>query len=136
MVLYIAADVPLPLVAWNEADPGFYVTPVPVDDQAVQPRLTKPHRYYAGAHTGCGCGLRFGECVADQDEDRAGRRSLEGLFNFLRDHCTQVGPLELYSCWHGDWWEEPAHFRTVQLSTFKLGESFKFYERELIQVIP
>lgn len=136
MVLYIAADAPLPFVAWDEANPGFYVTPVSLDDQAVQQRLVQPHRYYAGAHTGCGCGFRFGECVAEQDENAAGRRSLEALLIYLRDHCTRVGPMELYSCWHGYWYEAPAHFRTLQLSTFKLGESFKFEEGELIQVIP
>lgn len=59
MKIYLAADRNLPLVDWNEADPGFYIKEIGESDNHVRHQFTKTKIYWLGSHMGCSCGFKF-----------------------------------------------------------------------------
>jgi hypothetical protein len=70
-------------------------------------RLTKPHVYYAGAHTGCSCGFFYDlrwEPAWEYEEDDQLRslESAEALVSFLRVQLQTCNELEIYVRWEGD----------------------------------
>ena len=101
--VFLAADRELPLVAWDEAQPSFNVTPLQDEERPVRGRFSKRNVYYLGAYTGCSCGF-----TPDEDGEEAdAARSLEGLVAYLRE-AVGDGSLELFTCWDGDWLEPAA----------------------------
>ena len=83
MALFIAADEPLPIIAWQESEPAFHVQNPSESEQRVRRQFTKTHVYYLGAHTYCSCGFAYGQSPltdeANQAEEAAGRRSVAAL---------------------------------------------------------
>jgi hypothetical protein len=61
MVVYLAADAPLPLISWDAQAPAFHVKALGSRDDPVRARFSKPHVYYVGSHEGCGCGFGYGQ---------------------------------------------------------------------------
>ena len=102
-VLYIAADEPLPLIAWDEKSPAFNVTTLRDVDEPVRARFTRPHVAYLGAHTGCGCGFDPGQANQEHpDEARDTAAALAALADYLRTATADGRAVELYVCWSGD----------------------------------
>ena len=103
MVLYVAADAPLPLVPWAADAPAFHVTVLPPRAAAVRAHFSKPHVYYLGSHEGCGCGFGYGWWDGEDPESSAqGRESVGRLGAYLAAVTQASGPVELYACWSGD----------------------------------
>jgi hypothetical protein len=136
MAVFIAADAPLPLVGWNEAQPGFHVTELSgQDDEKVRSQFSKPYVYYAGAHTGCGCGFDYGRNPKYQDDVEQSRQSVASLSQYLARETASHGVIELYACWEGDQAEEPLMRKAITPEEIS-GESFWFEERQFLVVNP
>ena len=58
--LFVAAERPLPALAWKEESPGVYATDEHDGDlAAVRNWLTKPFVHDAGSHIGCACPFTY-----------------------------------------------------------------------------
>jgi hypothetical protein len=138
LALYIGADHPLPLVPWREDHRGFNVVTLADHERVVVDKFSKSHLAYAGAHTGCSCGFRYGEDppsdAKDEEEERPGRASVESLRQYLEALLRHSPAVELYACWEGDWAEPSAGSREVALTYFG-GERFALEERWFLTVL-
>ena len=136
LVVYLAADAPLPLVPWDAECPAFHVAPLSPEETAVAARFTKPHVVYAGSHEGCGCGFDYGQWEGEKrDEVAAARASVRALGEYLAAATAAVGPVELYACWGGDQGLEPVG--RIALTPADLGgAAFWFEERTLALFSP
>ena len=132
MMVYIASSQPLDLVAWDEAQPAFYVSDLHESVLRVREQFTLPHVYYAGSHEGCGfqCG-QYPEF--DDDERHLKRASLDSFAAYLSCQLVRCGAIELYACWDGDQTVAPDHQRTLTPSSLK-DEEFYFLEKERSRV--
>ena len=102
MMIYLAADVPLRMLAWREDAPGFNTTAVAPDEERVRCQFTKRNLAYAGSYEGCGCGFQLGEYPPESlepDEVVQRRRSLHEFAAYLREELPRAGSIELYACW-------------------------------------
>jgi len=132
MAVYIAADEPLALVPWNEAQPAFDVASVDSSERLVLARFTKAHVVFAGSHEGCACGFQCGEYpeFREADEAVARRTSLDQFASYLAREAARVGPIELYACWEGDQAAPAEHRRALTPEDLR-SENFFFLQREL-----
>ena len=137
MMLYAAADLPLPTLPFDVTAPAFNVRDADRRDararEAARAHLTKPHVYLLGAHTGCACGFSYG-VDGKEDEEADGRESVRRLAEYLEGAVERGGPLELYACWDGDEPEPPVERATVTPRYFG-GDAFALRERWLATVV-
>lgn len=136
MVVYIAAEQPLPLIPWNVQDRGFHVTALDGQSEVVRSQFSLPHVVYAGSHQGCGCGFQFGqhpELDTDQEELRLAHQSRHGLAEYLRSALDAANRIQIYACWSGDEGQTPLHRRNLTPKDID-SDGFAFEERELIDV--
>jgi len=113
--IYIAAEAPLRLIEWDAEMPGFYLADLETEnDELVRVQFEKPHVYFAGSHTHCGCGFNYGRIrkfERDPEELARKRHSLAAMSEYLA---------------HAD----PELRRDLTPSSL-LGERFFFYDKEL-----
>jgi hypothetical protein len=100
--VFLASAVELPAVPWSPAAPAFNVAPISEYEEPVRQQFSRPHVYYLGSHTQCGCG--FSPDERGDPADR--RRALEALAAYVGAACER-GPAELFVCWEGDYAAEP-----------------------------
>lgn len=136
LAVYIASATALPLVAWDEARPAFYVDGVAPDDP-VRARFLMPNVYYLGSHEGCGCGFKYGVMPAgleDQEDEATGRAAVDALRAYVAQ--AAVGrPVEMFACWEGE--QQLPALETERISPGQLGgNSFDFKQRRLLRVEP
>lgn len=122
MVLYVASDVRLSELPEDTPPPPLSMRPARDDEEGVRAHFTKPHVYFLGSHTGCGCGFAYGEGVEDDVE---GRASVRRLGEYLADALERAGPLELYACWDGDEGEPEAARAVISPAEFT-GDAEEF----------
>jgi hypothetical protein len=113
--VYLASERELPTSAWKVGESTFYVREIDaevdgrVHAEQIEPLLrrhvTKPYLYYAGAHTGCGCGFFYdlrwdpqGEERAEQEKNRA---SAQALVEYLEGQLEVYGQIEMVVLWEG-----------------------------------
>jgi hypothetical protein len=139
MMLYIASDKVLPTIKWDKSMPGFHVKELKETSQElidVKKQVTKSYIYYAGAHTGCGCGFYYdmNDTLIDIKENIAGKHSIEQLFEYIKANFKSGEELELCSCWAGD--EDIPYEKkdTIYLGSFSLDECFSFEENQITVV--
>jgi hypothetical protein len=137
MVVYLAADAPLPLIDWSDNRPAFHVTELIPEDYRVRKQFSKPFVYYLGSHHKCGCGFRYGDqplsSADDRQEDRDARDCVAALSTYL-EAAVRHGPVEIFACWDGDQECEPANKTVLSTSDF-YGDEFAFLEKELITIV-
>jgi YcxB-like protein len=136
-MVYLAADKPLSVVAWNEAEPGFNVSDLAEDEQRVKCQFSKQHVVYAGAHEGCGCGFQcaeYGHENYEPEELNRCRRALEEFSEYLRGELERVGTIELFASWDGDQAAPPDHHRKLTPGSL-MNPNFFFLERELSTIV-
>jgi hypothetical protein len=122
MVLYAAADAPLPEIAEGDPQPPLSVRAIQASEEPVRAHFTKPHVYFLGSHTGCSCGFKYG---LGGDEDEQGRESVRELGAYLASAVERAGTLELYACWDGDEAEPETERASVTPTDFN-GEAEDF----------
>jgi hypothetical protein len=141
MMLYVAADRPLPSIEWRKEAPEFYITSLPPAYEAVRRQFTKSFLYFAGAHTGCGCGFQYGLHPVEgegqwadnlREEEAAGRNSVRRLSEYL-SQVVASGEVELYSCWAGQETDQPEERASITPADIG-GPVFSFKERQLLIV--
>ncbi len=121
MGVYLAASRPLPLRDWDEARPSFNVTALSAEEEPVRGRFSRPHVVYLGAYTGCSCGF-----TPDEDgEEPDAARSLDDLVAYVREAAAD-GPVELFTCWDGDWLEPAA--RRLELAPDDLADPERWFD--------
>jgi len=120
LMVYIASDVPLPLIPWDERH-RFNVSELEARYDSVRKQFTKPHVFMVGSHTGCGCGfestvpvfasaeelqraIQAGSFDPRQEPsaDPASKQSRAELAEYLRKALTLQTSIELYACWEGE----------------------------------
>lgn len=136
MMVYIAATEPLERVAWNDAQPAFYVAELHESEASVRQQFDTPHVLYAGSHEGCGCGFQYGEFQQFEDEERPLKRaSLDAFAAYLTEQLTRVPSIQLYACWDGDQSAPHEHQRVLTPSSFRC-EEFYFLQKERSTIKP
>ena len=134
MALFAAAAEPVDLISWTEQAPAFNVKAIEPRESTVARQFTKPHIYYVGAHTRCACGFVYGQPFPPPDnksDEAAARVSVAALQQWLHDCVDDLGEVELYACWEGDWAAEPVQRLHVTPEyfggdAFALGEKFAY----------
>ena len=101
LAVFISSDQPLPLVAWDEANPAFNVVPLSEHEEIVRQQFSLAQTVYAGAHTGCSCGFR-----SDDQNPLAVGRSQAALIDYIQLAVAR-GPVEVFVCWEGEWAASP-----------------------------
>lgn len=133
-MLYVASNSELPLLPWNENDPGFHVTELSERDKSVKSKFKNKHVYYAGAYEGCGCGFQAGEYPGyEDDEIDLKMKSLSGLADYLDEQLLNGLDIELFGCWDGDQTLSVENKRTVSPETIR-SQEFWFKDREYLVV--
>lgn len=131
LAVYMASDRSLPLVAWNEKAPAFYVANLHTEDTGVRKQFTLPHVYYIGSHEGCGCGfLKEGE-VGEAFEQC--HNNYLHLAEYIRRVQQDGAIIELFSCWEGDQEEEPELLEVVMPMDLEKPE-YQFREKLSAQI--
>jgi hypothetical protein len=131
-VLYMASDKERPLVAWDDAQRGFHVTPW---DQGALPHLTKPHLRYLGSDQGCGCGFQHAALSWTEDEEHRSsvRKNQQGLARYLAACLMDEESIELFTCWNGDETQPLKRRREIRVADL-LEDEFEFEEKEVVVV--
>ena len=127
--LYIASDKPLPLIEWNEAEPGFYVLELQENEEIVRKQFMLPYVVYAGSFEGCSCGFVYDEEPIENDEyeqqyDAQARESVRKLGAYILS-IAQDASVEIFACWEGEQGQEPSK-RLIVDGTFFEGTEFGF----------
>jgi hypothetical protein len=138
MMVYLAADAPLPLVPWDEQKPGFHVDEISESEEGVREQFQKPYVVYVGSHEGCGCGFQYGkwpEGTQEAGELALCQASKAALSDYLTEQAGLVGRVELFACWDGDQEAIVEHQRSFAPGELAKPEFF-FLEKELIAVGP
>jgi hypothetical protein len=136
MMVYIAADNPLPLIKWEEDVTTFHVSQLSEDQKRVAKQFTKPFLAFAGSYGGCSCGFSYGEFPVENEddakEDAWARKSIKQLSAYL-SNLINNGPIEMFACWDGDQESEPEERQSVTPEYFG-GETFAFKEKQFLVV--
>jgi len=134
LMLYLAADKPLEMVAWDDSAPGLYVEELAAEEKRVRRNFEKPHVVYVGSHEGCGCGFkRPSQDPSPGPHLRPERRSRAQLRAYLERQVARVGAIELLACRDGDQARRPSARRTLTPAALA-DDSFAFVESELATV--
>lgn len=136
MMVYIAADSPLPLIEWQENVTAFCVTELTQDEKRVSKQFSKPFLAYAGSYGGCSCGFSYGEVPVEDDddarEDALARESVRQLSQYLSP-LVKNGSIEIFACWDGDQEVGPEERLSVSPDYFG-GGAFAFKEKQFLVV--
>ena len=135
--VYLASSKKLPTSKWIE-DVTFFSIEEERKENPVYKKFSFTNVYYCNSHSGCSCGFSYDYNDQDDEEDKKqndwGKQSVFELFDFLKSNIQSAGSLELYMCWEGDEDDKVESRNEVDLSSFQLGSSFEFKEKEFITV--
>ena len=127
--LYLASDIELPWIPWNENDHGFFTMPLSEYELGVAAQFSLPHMVYLGSHQGCGCGF-FTEDSEDSEEVAQKDETMRRLVGYLHALLAQGAHLEMFLCWEGDQDAAPVARKTLALAAFT-APVFPVGEKEL-----
>ena len=131
LAVYLASSVEVPAHLRGHRDaPAFYLEPAEPNAK-VRRQFAVPHVYYAGSHTGCGCGfLGHGE----DDEDRVlTHANYVALGQCIRAAQAEGATIELFSCWEGGQAKNPRFSETRSVGGIE-DPAFTFGEGHFIRV--
>jgi hypothetical protein len=139
MMLYLASDIKLPLIAWDDGViQSLCVTELPEGCECVKAQFSKPFVYYVGSYEGCGCGFSFGVYEVIDEDDRLsfeqGRSSVIELFDYLATNIKLTDKFELFSCLAGNEAICPEVHDKIFLSKFCIGDYFEFGDKQYIEI--
>jgi hypothetical protein len=111
LAVYLAADLPLPPVELAT----FLVRPLERREADVRQQFSKPHVYYIGSYTGCGCGF------SPDDPSGTAKRAetIAALLAYL-DREAPDHEVELFTCWEGAQAQAPV--RRLRLTRAELAQ--------------
>jgi hypothetical protein len=141
--VYLASERKLRTSAWKMGESTFYVREIDtevdgrVHVEEIEPLLrrhvSKRYLYYAGAHTGCGCGFFYdfrwdpsGEDRAEQEKNRASAQALVAYLDRQLQVCRQI---EMVVLWEGSQ-ESPKAITRKQITPRQLLSPDQFLAEE------
>jgi hypothetical protein len=128
MMLYLAADVPLTELQWDEESGSIGVALVDAESEVVRRQFSRPHVYHLSAKLACSCDFQYSPGAAFASE----RAAVAQLSAYLTDVLTRVPSVELFSCWAGDETADEVTREHVTVEAlFSGGDQFRFEERWL-----
>ena len=148
--VFVAADNPLPVIPLDPAAPALCMDELRPGTEIVRTQFSKPFVYDIGVDGGCACALQRTEyelaVLSDpawtedtKAEVRAAaeerREPAAQLYAFLAEAVREAGPIELFTCWSGDWATEPVSRQTVTLAHFH-DPLFGFEEKQFFSIGP
>ncbi|MCQ4318619.1 hypothetical protein [Stutzerimonas zhaodongensis] len=120
--LYLASDIELPQIVWDNANPSFNTQELSEAENPVKQQFSFEHVIYLGSNEGCGCGF--------MNTDYQSNKNLEHLHDYLSNALSRNSKLEIFLCWEGDQSSSPLAKKSVRLSEFA-GPELPLGEREL-----
>lgn len=130
LAVYIASDHELPLIAWDESAPSFYIDELSTDGD-VKKQFTLPEVAYAGSHEGCGCGFLKDGAVGEELEDVD--ENYHKLASYIKGLQTKGASIQLFSCWEGEQTSPAESNETIRVSDLMTKE-FEFKEKALYRL--
>ena len=130
LAVYLASNKPLPVIAWDEKAPAFYLEAID-EAEPVRAQFAYAHVYYAGSHEGCGCGFSK-DGVAD-DEFEQHQQNYVALGRTVRDALDHGAELQIFTCWEGEQTNEPQSVLSVSPATLESPE-YELQQLELLRV--
>ena len=133
MLLYIASEVALRTIPWNESSPSFHVDTLreSTGSAAVVHHFSKRHVYVVGSAEKCACAF---EANLDREPHELSDRevAVEALRQYLSEAAVH-SPIELYACWAGDEALPPQHRRPLHTESAPKS-AFSFVPRTFLHV--
>jgi hypothetical protein len=130
LAVYIASNQVLPLIAWDETSPAFYIGEFSADC-GVKRQFTLPNVAYAGSNGGCGCGFSKDGEIGEELE--VVRENYRQLASYITDLQARGASIQLFCSWEGDQTLEPEFNDTIRVSDLATNE-FDFKDRTLYWV--
>jgi hypothetical protein len=129
LAVYVASDVPLPTIPWDEARPAFHVRDATdgyfCPGNPLRAHSKRPFFYAAGSHDGCGCGFRSygtywddeaGEYAVETTPDQLA--SWQALADYLTDALRHQASVEVFTFCSGDESCPPKSLRRARPADF------------------
>ena len=133
--VYIGSNKRLPVIAWNETAPGFYIRETIKEEvlAALSPILKKNFIYNIGSYMGCSCGFSYGDWSRNNEKENhyARVRDTFALIHYLQSNLSD-NELIVFGTWWTDFPEEYP-VETFSLSHVK-EEEFDFIENTILVV--
>jgi hypothetical protein len=127
MMVFIAAETPLPLIPWDKERPAFAVKELHESYDAVRKQFDVPYVYFVLSYQGCGCGFQAKKL--GKKERRFAKTSLKSFSEYVAGNMRQgAKKIQLYACWAGGEANEPIKRRQVKPDIFLLP-NFCFEEK-------
>ena len=106
-VLYMASNKSRREIEWDSSAPAFHVTSADAEDaHNTRPHFSKPHIFYLGSSSQCGCDFRRDLDWVFEQRDNTEKEKISDnqtrLHTYLRECLTDEDSLELFGCWSGD----------------------------------
>ncbi|QKE63533.1 hypothetical protein HNE05_09235 [Aquipseudomonas campi] len=129
--VYLASDVPPPLVRWIETEPRFNAVSITANKKLIKKQFLHPYIVYAGSHEGCGCGfVKDGETG---DDLALVQTNYDALVLYLSEQMATGAKIEIFSCWEGEQGAAPETKEKITLD--KLGtKEFEFQIKAYYEV--
>jgi len=114
LALYLAAAQELPVIAWDDTNPGFHVIRLPKSAEAVRKHFRSEYVYYAGSQQGCSCAFNY-----EHEYD-----SIIELRNYLRNALICVNEVEMFACQTGAEAKDTQHALVASPEGIALAEFY------------
>jgi len=132
LALYIASDLEVPMAAYNERIPKFYVSELDKKDLPVKKQFELSHVAYAGSNEGCGCGF-FKEGL-DESELELTQENYYSLAHCISGLKLKGGKVALFACWEGDQGIKPKTKEKLSVNELASKE-FEFKEPAYYEIV-
>lgn len=114
MMLYIASNISLLVIPFNENNPAFHTEQLGENDEMIKKHFSNDYVLYADSSEGCGCGFQHALInnntdwlyVVDEEEEGY-RRNMQQLREYVESVVEKGGKVELYACWDGGFEDTP-----------------------------
>jgi hypothetical protein len=132
LTVYLASDIPLPLIKWSKDKPSLHVKGLTPSKDSVKTQFEIPHIYYLGSNEGCGCGFfkrgRDGYALKSSEENYS------QLNVYLKKAKSLGAQIQIYACWDGDENTEPEFRNKIELEHL-IESNFEFKENTLYEIL-
>lgn len=131
--IYLGAEHELPLVAWNENEPGFYLYKLTeeLELKTVNEILASNFIYTAGSWMGCACGLSYEDWSKESKEEQhdSSGKDVKDFINYLEINMAN-NELKLFCTW---WEEFPDKYETIEFDIKSIDDKeFEFAEDKIL----
>jgi hypothetical protein len=114
LAIYLASSRPLPVIAWDPANPAFHVIAPPESAAGVRKHFRYDNVYYAGSHQGCSCAFNY-----EHEYD-----SILQLRDYLRQALASGAEIETFACRIGNEEHDAQHALVTSPEGIALPEFF------------